>query len=287
MIPDSDAVSVTSTCSFFSAVTDHKEHVVEEHVVAVDDDDAAMNAFCLDIEKLEKVVSNTNGGVACLIRRPESFEKPTYFLFQAVFVDGTKWDAIIPHPNPFRVCPASTERSFYHHGLAAVDKPPQLIGWRASSNNDAGVAYFIVDSTKGYEHWLYIDWLCFACAMRVSELEREQALLKTRSESVSSTSSTSSIVKSSQRTTEETDRTEITGIMEVSKVTKTSKSVRFGADEVFKHPDICQETETMDTTPDTWKVSVSRKFKLVARYIRSAGRKLERPLITLLMRIGF
>lgn len=145
--------------------------------------------------------------------------------------------------------------------------------------------FFLVD--VGYEHWLHIDWLCFACAMRVSELEREQARLKTRSESVSSTSSTSSIVKSSRRTTEETDRTEITGIMEVSKVTKTHKSVRFGDDEVFTHPDIGEETETVDTTPDTWKVSVSKKFKLFARYIRSAGRKLERPLITLLMRIGF
>lgn len=141
---------MTATCSFFSAVTGHEEPVVEEPVIAIDDDnDATMNAFCLDIEKLEKVVSNTNGGIACLIRRPESFEKPTYFLFQAVFVDGTKWDVIIPHPNPFRVCPGSTEQSFYHPGLAAVDNPPKLIGWHASSDNDAGVAYFIVDSTKG------------------------------------------------------------------------------------------------------------------------------------------
>lgn len=294
MTVDSDAISVTcktlkyqtdiATESFFSATSKYEDPVP---VMDQAQEEAAIKAFCLDIGKLEKAVSRTNGGVGCRIHRPVSFEKASHFVFQATFVDGTVWDVIIPHPNPFHVSPSVEEKSFYHHGLAAVNGAmPKLLGWRASPENDAGIPYIIVNSTKGipvttfltsgYEHWMYMDWICYACALRVAELEREQAGLKFDTPSTSMSSS-SSFMKS-RRTTEETDRTE---------VSKVIKSVRFGADEVFKFAEIAERPESVDIKPETWKTSVTRKFRFVARCIRNAGRKIERPLITFLMKIGF
>jgi len=171
MTDDSDAASVTcfypfqyivdiaAVYSFFSATEDGVDGDEEfEDRDELELEEAAMKAFYLDIEKLQRVVSATGDGMACRVCRPENFEKATYFLLCARFVSGLEWDVIVPHPCPFPASPAATgedaatnRRSFYHDGIAALLglRTPRLMGWKAASDNEAGVPFIFVDSISG------------------------------------------------------------------------------------------------------------------------------------------
>jgi len=115
-----------------------------------------MKEFCLDIDKLEKVASARNGGLACAVRRPEGFAKGTYFLLCAEFEDNTSWDIIIPHPDviPQRkarnLSTDSSPRTSLERRKSAP-RTPKLLSWSASPANDAGVVYFFVNSISGIQ----------------------------------------------------------------------------------------------------------------------------------------
>jgi hypothetical protein len=114
----------------------------------------AMNAFCLDIGRLEQLASSVNGGIACRIRKAGKWERATFWLFKVYFVNGVVWDVIIPHPYPFTSVPvdkAVAKTPFHLHTgkIHGNTRPPKIISWRASSDNDAGIAYFFIKSISG------------------------------------------------------------------------------------------------------------------------------------------
>lgn len=116
--------------------------------------DGVMKEFRLDIDKLEKVASARNKGLACSVRRPQGFAKGTYFLLCAEFLDNTSWDIIIPHPNsiPHR---RTRNLSRDNSPRTSLERPksasriPKLISWNVSPANEAGVIYFFVNSISG------------------------------------------------------------------------------------------------------------------------------------------
>ncbi len=114
----------------------------------------ATNAFCLDLRKLENLASNIQGGIACRIQRAGKWEWATFWRFQVRFVDGVKWDVIIPHPYPYTSVPAdktaqNTPFQLHAGKIYGNMRPPKIIFWRASSDNPAGVAYFFIKSISG------------------------------------------------------------------------------------------------------------------------------------------
>lgn len=120
--------------------------------------DEHLTSFHLDISRLENTISRIKG-VACCIRRSKNFEKPTYFLLRADFVDYTSWDILIPHPFAAGLgrkvsAGSSASRSRYsvlERGRIAMEwePAPKIVSWHASPRNEAGVAYFLVESVKG------------------------------------------------------------------------------------------------------------------------------------------
>ena len=279
----------------------------------------AMNAFCLDLGKLEDLASSLMGGAPCRIRKAVKWQRPTFWLFKVCFIDGQTWDVIVPHPYPFTSVPvdkASASTPFYCHAgkIYGNTPPPKIISWRASSDNDAGVAYFFIKSISGplllarelmvgYEDWDYMDWICYACSVRVSQLQREakrnrmirsptrkltsispeHPVINTKDKDLSSTFSPNT----SRRTTQETTRT---SFPKSSNTAKTPKSVRFvtlGHDERFYD---CVPPETMEERMSSFhklKDGVRRRWKRLGRCLRSMRRKMERPVISALMRLGY
>jgi hypothetical protein len=141
----------------------------------------------------------------------------------------------------------------------------------------------------GFEHWQYMDWICYACSVRVAELEREQKELHlTLQTSLTPKSSGSSVISQSstdRRTTRETSRTEITNL--TSKSGKTMKTVRFGVNDVFQDADSVKTIEEKVPLFNRWKAGARMQFKRVGRCLKYAGRRIERPVITVLMRLGY
>jgi hypothetical protein len=115
----------------------------------------ALNAFCLDLGKVEGLASKMNGGIACRIRRAGKWERATFWKFKVYFVNGVTWDVIIPYPYPYTSVPvdkAAQNTPFQIHAgkIYGNRRPPKIISWRASSDNPAGVAYFFIKSISGY-----------------------------------------------------------------------------------------------------------------------------------------
>jgi hypothetical protein len=144
--------------SFCSAVSEVKPNEEASDASVLGDDSLAIDSFCLDIDKLEKVLTKTNKGILCRVSRVPNFAKATHFLLRANFVDGTKWDIIIPYPDQLNGSPkqasngalTATESIQMEADTPVVpNHAPILYGWRASSDNDAGVAYFFVNSISG------------------------------------------------------------------------------------------------------------------------------------------
>lgn len=169
MSHDSDASSVLCMAlfrcaniaameSFCSAVSELNPNEEASGTSVLEDDTLAIDSFCLDIDKLEKVLTKTNKGILCRVSRVPNFAKATHFLLRANFVDGTKWDIIIPYPDQLNGTRkqtsngalTATESIQMEGDTAAVpNHAPIFHGWRASSDNDAGVAYFFVNSISG------------------------------------------------------------------------------------------------------------------------------------------
>lgn len=92
----------------------------------------------------------------------------TYFLLRADFVDGTKWDVIVPYPGEFEntADPVSTSITSRRRsitpkspiipqspGILRVPKRvPNIRGIGLSSKNEAGVAHVFVDAVLGISH---------------------------------------------------------------------------------------------------------------------------------------
>jgi hypothetical protein len=143
--------------SFCSAVSELNPNEEPSGNSVLGDDTLAIDSFCLDIDKLEKVLTKTNKGILCRVSRVPNFEKATHFLLRANFVEGTKWDIIIPYPDQLNGSRKQTSygalsvtKSIQMEGDTAVPShAPILYGWRASPDNDAGVAYIFVNSISG------------------------------------------------------------------------------------------------------------------------------------------
>jgi hypothetical protein len=86
----------------------------------------------------------------------------------------------------------------------------------------------------------------------------------------------------------ETDRTEIT--IDTT-TTKTVKTVRFGTDKIYDISEVEEEEEqsVIDTKSplEQFKAHVRRSIRRLAHGLKVAGRKCERPVIMILMRIGY
>jgi len=93
----------------------------------------------------------------------------TYFLLRADFVDGTKWDVIVPYPGNFEntsADPISTSitprrQSIMPKSPITPQSPgilrmpkrvPNIKGIGLSSKNEAGVAHVFVDAVLGISH---------------------------------------------------------------------------------------------------------------------------------------
>jgi len=116
----------------------------------------SIDGFELDIDKLERAASTRNKNIACRIRRPKKFEKHTYFHLRADFVDGTKWDIIVPHPGGFDKSTAMSppaqsprRRSRSNGILRPIRRLPKVQNIRLTPENDAGVAYVFIDAVDG------------------------------------------------------------------------------------------------------------------------------------------
>jgi hypothetical protein len=153
-----------------------------------------------------------------------------------------------------------------------------------------------------------MDWLCYTCSVRVSELRREakrNRMIRPTMKLTSISSEHSVISKIDDKhhiispssgntnirlTTQETPRTSLS---KVSNPTKTPKSVRFvtlGHDEHFYECAVTSETadhDNMSSSFNRLKDGVSRRWKRVGRCLRCMGRKVERPVISVLMRLGY
>jgi hypothetical protein len=155
--PSQTCADNSATTSLHSAVSGNDDEEAVSPLTC--GKDTLIKSFCLNIEKLEKVASATKEGMSCRIRRNRQLEKATYFLLRADFVDGTSWDVIIPHPDTFPFCHkqpptiGSNFRGGFLNSLTATaiaeNRMPKLIGQCTSTENDAGVAYFFVDSISG------------------------------------------------------------------------------------------------------------------------------------------
>jgi len=146
-----------------------------------------------------------------------------------------------------------------------------------------------------------MDWICYACSVRVSELRREakrSQMTRPTAKGTSISSEHSVIISNNdnanhitppssgtttRRTTQETIRTSFS---KVSNPTKAPKSVRFVT---LGHAD-CAPPETADEKMSSFsrlKHGVRRRWKRVGRCLRCVGRKMERPVISVLMRLGY
>jgi hypothetical protein len=146
-----------------------------------------------------------------------------------------------------------------------------------------------------------MDWICYACSVRVSELQFEakrDRMKATKSTRLTSISPECSVIGegtddlchvstgTSRRTTQETIRTSFS---KASNPSKTPKSVRFvtlGHDERFYE---CVPPVAVEVMSSFHKLkdSVRRRWKRVGRCLRVAGRRIERPVISVLMRLGY
>lgn len=124
----------------------------------MEESDPMTMGFCLDIEKLEAVASSLNHGVLCRIRRRGTFERATYFLLSAAFVDETQWDIIIPHPSQLSkhhksinglIVGRHTSNFPNNCETGVEERLPKVLGWSDSAKSATGVAYIFVDSIKG------------------------------------------------------------------------------------------------------------------------------------------
>jgi hypothetical protein len=134
-----------------------------------------------------------------------------------------------------------------------------------------------------------MDWVCYACSVRVVELEREQKELHLMLEpSLTSKSSGSSVISNSstnRRTTRETSRTEISNL--TSKSAKSTKTVRFGGNDIFEDARSIDTMEEKAPLFSRWKAGARMEFKRMGRRLKYAGRRIERPVITVLMKLGY
>jgi hypothetical protein len=154
--------------------------------------------------------------------------------------------------------------------------------------------------TVGYEAWEYMDWICYACSIRVSELQFEakrDPIIATKLTTLTSISPERSVIGEDKTDLsyisaggsgriQETTRTSFS---KATKPSKTPKSVRFvtlGHDEHFYE---CTPPVAVDlmSSFEKWKDSLRRRWKRVGRCIQAAGRRIERPVISVLMRLGY
>lgn len=137
----------------------------------------------------------------------------------------------------------------------------------------------------GYEHWEYKHWIQFALDEEVVDMASQQKRARKHHSSPSSSISTSSIPSilsnpnASRRTTQDTSRTST----EISKInSKLRKSVRFENNDVLP-------IEKVETVPlfTQIKSRTRRRLNRLKRGLKIGGRKIERPLIGILMQCGY
>jgi hypothetical protein len=137
----------------------------------------------------------------------------------------------------------------------------------------------------GYEHWEYKHWIQFALDEEAVDMISQQKRARKHHSSSASSISTSSLPSilsnsnSSRRTTQETSRTST----EISKIcSKSRKSVRFENNDV-------SPIEKVETVPLFTEIKPRTKGRLkrLKRGLKIGGKKIERPLIGILMRCGY
>jgi hypothetical protein len=105
------------------------------------------------VDKLERVASEKNSHIACRVYRPKQYQNDTHFLFGADFVDGTKWDIIVPHfefhDDFFAPLQASRRNSTSTGLLRASKQLPKVKGLGISSKNEAGIPFVFIESIFG------------------------------------------------------------------------------------------------------------------------------------------
>ena len=149
--------------------------------------------------------------------------------------------------------------------------------------------------TVGYEAWEYMDWICYACSIRVSELQFEAKRDPISATKLTRLTSERSVIGEdktnlshiSAGTSGRIQETTRTSFSKASKPSKTPKSVRFvtlGHDEHFYE---CTPPVAVISSFEKWKDSVRRRWKRMGRCIKVAGRRIERPVISVLMRLGY
>jgi len=141
----------------------------------------------------------------------------------------------------------------------------------------------MITKVVGFEEWDYMDWICFACVMKVQELqvehahqEEEEATLRTSEDEV-------------EKPLEETRTRESTRSDTSEGLSKLSKSVRFGENDIFQEE---QETEPLVVEEKTsllesWKLGITQRWKKLRNCLRSTLIKIEGPIISTLMRWGY
>jgi hypothetical protein len=111
-------------------------------LVSFSGDDDEQQAFLLDIDELERVGYLARGGVPCRLRRPEKYERGTYFHFRAEFMDGIGWDVIVPH----------SDKVYMQFGgekdVALPNIRPKLICWQLGVRQ-TGMRYIFVKNIQG------------------------------------------------------------------------------------------------------------------------------------------
>ena len=160
---------------------------------------------------------------------------------------------------------------------------PKIVNWHASPRNEAGVAYFLVESIRGFEEWEFMDWICFACVMKVHELQNEYVDL----EEEDASRSPEYEQRIEKIVTKESIPTTVTCTSEG--ISKSAKSVRFGENDVFQ---TVEETEPLVIEEkisllESWKIGIRKLWKRFKASVRSLLIKVEGPVISTLMRWGY
>jgi hypothetical protein len=96
----------------------------------------------LDIDELERVGYLARGGVPCRLRRPEKYERGTYFHFRAEFMDGIGWDVIVPHSDKVHMQFGGQK------DVALPNVRAKLICWQLGVRQ-TGMRYIFVKNIQG------------------------------------------------------------------------------------------------------------------------------------------
>ena len=125
--------------------------------------------------------------------------------------------------------------------------------------------------------------MCFACAEVVAGIQHRNEVTKMRREfshsSTSSEGSTFTRATLNSQNTVETARTEVSEMR-----LKTPKTVRF--DEISVKKDETASHKEVERQFD-WGLATRKTVSKLKHTFKVLGRKIERPLITILMRIGY